>query len=88
MEEYFNTQMTFAGMGLSPKLLDGITKLGFKHPTKVQAQLIPPAMAGKDVIAQSKTGTGKTAAFGLPLLHQLDRKKPVEAARGSALPPA
>ncbi|MEE9130219.1 MAG: DEAD/DEAH box helicase, partial [Phycisphaerales bacterium] len=79
MEEYFNTQMTFADMGLSPKLLDGITKLGFAHPTKVQAQLIPPALAGKDVIAQSKTGTGKTAAFGLPLLHQLDRQKPVEA---------
>ena len=79
MEEYFNTQMTFASMGLSPKLLEGITKLGFEHPTKVQAELIPPALAGKDIIAQSKTGTGKTAAFGLPLLHQLNCQKPVEA---------
>ena len=79
MSEYFDTDTTFADLGLSPKLLEGIAKLGFEHPTKVQAQLIPPALAGKDVIAQSKTGTGKTAAFGLPLIQQLDRSKPLEA---------
>ncbi len=79
MSEYFSTDKTFADLGLSPKLLEGIAKLGFEHPTKVQAQLIPPALAGKDVIAQSKTGTGKTAAFGLPLIQQLDRSKPLEA---------
>lgn len=79
MSEYFSTETSFADLGLSPKLLEGIAKLGFEHPTKVQAQLIPPALAGKDVIAQSKTGTGKTAAFGLPLIQQLDRSKPLEA---------
>ncbi len=79
MSEYFSTETTFADLGLAPKLLEGIAKLGFEHPTKVQAQLIPPALAGKDVIAQSKTGTGKTAAFGLPLIQQIDRSKPLEA---------
>ncbi|MCI0363298.1 MAG: DEAD/DEAH box helicase [Phycisphaerales bacterium] len=71
MSDIFNTQLTFADLGLSPAVLSGVNKAGFVHPTIVQARLIPMALAGRDIIGQSKTGTGKTAAFGLPLLHLL-----------------
>jgi len=68
----FVTDKTFADLGLRPALLEGLTKRGFKHPTRIQAALIPVALTGRDVLGQAKTGTGKTAAFGLPLLHVLD----------------
>jgi len=68
----FVTDKTFADLGLRPALLEGLTKRGFKHPTRIQAALIPVALTGRDVLGQAKTGTGKTAAFGLPLLHMLD----------------
>ncbi|MEM6393138.1 MAG: DEAD/DEAH box helicase [Planctomycetota bacterium] len=67
----FNTEVTFADLGLAPNVLQGITEHGFVHPTEIQAQLIPRVLAGKDVIGQARTGTGKTAAFGLPLLSML-----------------
>ena len=70
--ETFVTDKTFADLGLKPALLEGLTKRGFKHPTRIQAALIPVALSGRDVIGQAKTGTGKTAAFGLPLLQHLD----------------
>jgi|GEM_PF-5932317 len=63
-QELFDTSKTFADLGLSEKVVDGLTATGFKHPTGIQAALIPPIIAGKDVIGQAKTGTGKTAAFG------------------------
>ena len=70
--ETFATDKTFADLGLTSAVLDGLNKRGFKYPTWIQASLIPAALAGKDVIGQAKTGTGKTAAFGLPLLQMLD----------------
>ena len=76
MKEIFNTQTTFAELGLKPEILRGIEKQGFEHPTIVQARLIPVALTGRDVLGQSKTGTGKTAAFGLPLLHMADEQIP------------
>src|SRR5262245_17146305 len=72
MDEIFDTQLTFGALGLKPPVLSGVEKQGFQHPTIVQARLIPLALAGHDVLGQSKTGTGKTAAFGLPLLHMID----------------
>lgn len=69
------TQMpetTFAELGLCPELLRGVEKLGFERPTLIQAEMIPPALAGRDILGQSKTGTGKTAAFGLPILQLAD----------------
>jgi len=54
---------------LSPALLRAVRQLGFTTPTPVQAAAIPPALAGKDVLASAQTGTGKTAAFGIPLLE-------------------
>ncbi len=62
---------TFEALGLSPKILKALEKTQLKTPTPIQAQAIPPIMAGKDLMGLAQTGTGKTAAFGLPLLHRL-----------------
>src|SRR5436305_11439687 len=63
---------TFAELGLSEPLLDALQHLGYERPTPIQEQAIPELLAGRDVIGQAQTGTGKTAAFGLPLLQYLD----------------
>jgi len=63
--------VTFASLNLHPSLLKGIEDLGFRRPTPVQAQAIPPILAGRDVIGCAQTGTGKTAAFVLPILNRL-----------------
>jgi ATP-dependent RNA helicase DeaD len=76
MDEIFDRQLSFADLGLGPNVLTGIQKQGFEHPTIVQARLIPLALSGNDVLGQSKTGTGKTAAFGLPMLHMLTEQDP------------
>ena len=62
---------TFADLGLSPKLLTALEKTTLKTPTPIQAQAIPHIMQGRDLMGLAQTGTGKTAAFGLPLLHRL-----------------
>jgi ATP-dependent RNA helicase RhlE len=66
--------MPFSSFGLDPLLLRGIRELGFARPTPIQQQAIPPAMAGRDVLGCAATGSGKTAAFGLPILHRLMRQ--------------
>jgi ATP-dependent RNA helicase RhlE len=58
-------------MGLAPEVLTGLTDMGYSDPTPIQEQAIPLAMTGRDLIASASTGTGKTAAFLLPILHQL-----------------
>ena len=63
-------------MGLAPKLLDGISDMGYVEPSPIQAKAIPLAMTGRDLIASASTGTGKTAAFLLPILHQMVGKEP------------
>ncbi len=78
-EELFETHTSFADLGLSPELLKAVEKQGFEHPTAVQAELIPLALAGRDVLGQAKTGTGKTAAFALPILQMLDPHTPFAA---------
>jgi ATP-dependent RNA helicase RhlE len=62
---------TFAELNLSPVALQNLKRSGFEHPTPIQAQAIPPALAGKDVIGVAATGTGKTAAFLLPIIERL-----------------
>ncbi|MFV0490234.1 MAG: DEAD/DEAH box helicase [Pseudorhodobacter sp.] len=62
---------TFAELGLSAKLLKALEKTKLKSPTPIQAQAIPHIMKGRDLMGLAQTGTGKTAAFGLPLLHRL-----------------
>lgn len=61
----------FDDLGLSPKLLKALEKTNLKEPTPIQAQAIPHIMKGRDLMGLAQTGTGKTAAFGLPLLHRL-----------------
>jgi ATP-dependent RNA helicase DeaD len=69
----------FSTLGLDPRLLDALTALGYEEPTPIQRAAIPPLMAGRDVLAMAATGTGKTAAFALPLLHNIDATLPPRA---------
>jgi ATP-dependent RNA helicase RhlE len=62
---------TFGGLGIAPKILDVISKAGFKTPTSIQHKAIPVAVEGKDIIGIAQTGTGKTLAFGIPLVQQI-----------------
>jgi ATP-dependent RNA helicase DeaD len=62
----------FRELGLSPEIQRALDELGYEEPTPIQDQAIPGLLAGHDVIGQAQTGTGKTAAFGLPLLQYLD----------------
>lgn len=64
---------TFYGLGIAPQLLDQLSKLGFKVPTPIQEKAIPHAIEGKDVMGIAQTGTGKTLAFGLPMIQRLAR---------------
>ena len=67
---------TFAELGLQPGTLKAITDLGFEVPTPIQALAIPVLLTGCDLIGLAQTGTGKTAAFGLPLIEKLDSSNP------------
>jgi ATP-dependent RNA helicase DeaD len=66
------TKIAFKDLGLAPGIQQAIDELGFDEPTPIQEQAIPELLGGHDVIGQAQTGTGKTAAFGLPLLQYLD----------------
>ena len=61
----------FDTLGLNPGLLKAVQELGFKHPTPIQTKAIPPVLEGRDMIGCAQTGTGKTAAFLLPVMHRL-----------------
>ncbi len=63
--------MSFSTFKLDPRLQDGVRALGFEHPTPIQFATIPAALTGQDVLGSAETGTGKTAAYLLPLLHRL-----------------
>ena len=62
---------TFADLGLRPELLAELVALGYEEPTPIQAEALPPLLAGRDLLGQAATGTGKTAAFALPMLQRL-----------------
>ncbi|MBN2556239.1 MAG: DEAD/DEAH box helicase [Anaerolineales bacterium] len=70
---------TFRAMNLHPELMQAIDELGYTEPTPIQTAVIPLLMDGKDVIGQAQTGTGKTAAFALPLLHALNGRRKIHA---------
>ena len=65
------TNLTFNDLGLKETLVKAIDDLGFTTPSPIQAEAIPVALSGKDIIGQAQTGTGKTAAFGLPMINNL-----------------
>lgn len=66
---------SFAALGLDSRLLQGIAKQKFQNPTPVQSKAIPLALEGRDILARAKTGTGKTAAYLLPILHLILKRK-------------
>ncbi len=63
---------TFPELGISPELLEAVKSLGFEQPSPIQAEAIPVALAGRDVVGQSQTGSGKTMAFGIPVVQGVD----------------
>ena len=71
LKEYMET-IRFDELELNPKILRGIKDMGFEEATPIQAQGIPAVLSGRDVIGQAQTGTGKTAAFGIPVLESVD----------------
>ena len=66
---------TFDGLGIAPKMLEILDKLKFTTPTPIQKQSIPPALSGKDLMGIAQTGTGKTLAFGVPMIQRLAQEK-------------
>ena len=76
--------MPFSKLGLSPRVIEGVTAAGYAEPTAIQLRAIPLVMLGRDLIGCAQTGTGKTAAFALPILSRLDRHG---AARALVLEP-
>src|SRR5476651_597721 len=62
----------FAELGLSPELLKAVAQMGFEEASHIQSQAIPALLAGSDVVGQSQTGSGKTAAFALPAIELVD----------------
>ena len=66
--------MSFEDLGLSRELLKSVEDMGFEEPSPIQVLAVPPLMEGRDVVGQAQTGTGKTAAFGLPILDRVDAR--------------
>ena len=78
------TSQSFDDLGLLPELLTAVSELGFVHPTPIQAAVIPIALTGRDVVGLAETGSGKTAAFALPMVQRLTPRRGV---RGLVLSP-
>jgi ATP-dependent RNA helicase DeaD len=70
-----SSTLLFSDLGLPAPLLEALKSVGYESPSPIQAQTIPPLLEGRDVLGQAQTGTGKTAAFALPLLARLDLSK-------------
>ena len=77
--------MNFKDLGLEPELLSAIAAHGYSTPTPIQVGAIPPVLAGRDLLAGAQTGTGKTAAFVLPLLQLLGPPQAADRARSCSL---
>ncbi len=78
-------EITFAQLGIPQEILLALEDKGYGYPTRVQELAIPPMMEGKDILAKAPTGTGKTYAFGIPMITQIDRRS--EAVQGLVLAP-
>src|SRR5262245_19981125 len=79
--------MSFNTLSLHPTLLRGVADLGFEAPTPIQRAAIPPALEGRDVLACAMTGSGKTAAFVLPILQRLGAQRGGNKTRALVLTP-
>src|SRR5262245_6181362 len=71
---------SFAGLGIAEPILKAIAEVGYEAPTPIQEKTIPPLLAGRDLIGQAQTGTGKTAAFAIPILQRIDPSLPATQA--------
>src|ERR1700729_2069191 len=78
----YNLEMPFRALGLDPKVLQAVKEAGYTEPTPIQTAAIPPIIAGHDLIGIAQTGTGKTAAFTLPILTKL-AAQPAGSPRGT-----
>ena len=94
IEDTSGPGMPFTALGLAPELLHAVRDVGYTHPTPIQQQAIPLALAGRDLIGLAQTGTGKTAGFTLPIIHNLitapvtdENGKPVHRVRVLILTP-
>ncbi len=74
-----NTPEAFAALGVRPSILRGLAEAKFETPSEIQSLLIPRALAGVDILGQARTGTGKTAAFGIPILQRANKGIPTQA---------
>ncbi|SHH33653.1 ATP-dependent RNA helicase DeaD [Geodermatophilus nigrescens] len=74
--EHDEQAVTFADLGLREELLAALTRLGYEEPTPIQREAVPPMAAGRDLLGQAATGTGKTAAYALPVLQRLPDERP------------
>ena len=74
--EGVTSALAFAELGLSPEMLRALDDVGYDTPSPVQAQTIPALLAGSDVVTHAQTGTGKTAAFAVPIVERIDRGRP------------
>ncbi len=72
MNDYEGTHMKYEDANIDARILRAVAELGFEHMTPIQEQTIPVFMTGQDIIGQAQTGTGKTAAFGIPILQKID----------------
>lgn len=72
MQKHPELPQAFADLGIEIRFLKALHKMKFVEPSEIQTRLIPPALEGRDILGQARTGTGKTAAFGLPVLQQID----------------
>ena len=73
--ELDNEQQGFESMDLDPRIMRSLGKMGFKQPTLVQAKVIPLAFQGKDILARARTGSGKTAAYIIPIVQKILAQK-------------
>jgi ATP-dependent RNA helicase DeaD len=79
MQKHLALPQAFADIGIDIPLLKALAKVNYVEPSEIQRALIPPALEGRDILGQARTGTGKTAAFSLPILQQLDPKGGLQA---------
>jgi len=77
----------FAELGLSPALVEAVERAGYAEPTAIQCEAIPPALEGRDVLGMAQTGTGKTAAFTLPMVQRLSESRHTREPRGLVITP-
>src|SRR5688572_3940277 len=75
MESVMTSDKSFAALNISVETLASLDAKGYRAPTDCQMESIPRALSGKDLVVQSRTGTGKTAAFGVPLVEKIHRDK-------------